>query len=250
VVVAAGDVGRQVDGGCLAGRQQSPDDLGDDQLGEQGAGDRGHRADGAAVGQGEDRVAVRRAVVEGDVGVVDQLGAGRVAGVHRRRLGEGRDRDQPVPLLLHQPRELDDRAVDAGVGADHEDVGGRRPGEVVQPVGDRRVPLQVPVAEDGGRLAAEDDHVPQGDPVGRHQPARAAGELHGQGLGVPGPECLEDAAGPQRRHHQVGRLLHRPVGLPLDLGQDRAEGVEVGLGAHGASASPGATVGRADRIRH
>ena len=35
VVVAAGDVGRQVDGGCLAGLEQPPDDLGDDQLGEQ-----------------------------------------------------------------------------------------------------------------------------------------------------------------------------------------------------------------------
>src|ERR671914_20747 len=153
------------------------------------------------------------------------------------------DTAQTVPALLDQLGELDDGAVDARVGADDEDVGGRHRRQVVQPVGDLRVALEEPVAEHVGRLATEDDHVPQGDPVGRHQPAGATGDLHGEGLGVPGPERLDDATRPQRRHHQVGRLLHRSTGLRADPGHDRRKGVEVGLGADGAPRSA-AAVGR------
>ena len=251
MLVPAGDVGRQVDRRCLARLGQPPDDFGADQLRDQSAGDRRDRADGAAAGQRQHGVAVRSAVVESDVGVVDELRARRVPGVDPRGLGERRDGDQPVPVLLHQLGELDDRAVHAGVRRDHEDVGLGHVGEVVQPVGDRRVALEVLAAEHVGRLAADDDDVPQRDPVGRHQPAGATGDLHRQRLGVPGAERLDDAAGAQRRHDEVGRLLHGTVGLLGDLGHDRRERGEVGLRADpSVRRSRLAVSGRTERVNH
>jgi hypothetical protein len=156
-----------------------------------------------------------------------------------------------VPALLDDLRELDDRAIDPRVGGDHEDVGGRHVGEVVQPVGDRRVTFEMLAGEHVGRLATDDDDVAQRDPVGGHQPTGATGDLHRQRLGVPGAECLDDAAGAQRRHDEVCRLLHGTVGLLAHLGHDRPQCGEVCLRADAAGGRSGLAVsGCAERLNH
>ena len=71
-----------------------------------------------------------------------------------------------------------------------------------------------PTSTETSRSAVQHD-VAQGDAIGRDQSAGASGDLHGERLGVPGAERLDDPAGAQRLDEQVARRIEGAVvGLP------------------------------------
>lgn len=175
-------------------------------------------------------VAVRRAVVQHDVGEVGEPVPGRVPRSDPGAVLDRGDRDQRVAVLPDQRRQLDHRAVDAGLGGDHEHVLALRRREGVELVRHRRVALQLGVGEHvAGRVAVQHEIV-QGESVGGDQATGAGHQLGGEGLGVAGAEGLEHPASAQPGGDQVGRPVH-PVRLRVDQPvEHRADGVRVPLG--------------------
>src|SRR5690606_39589562 len=94
-------------------------------------------------------------------------------------------------------------------------------GQVEDGAGDGRVAFQV-VAVKGlaGRSPVQDD-VPEREPVGGDETAGAAGDLHGDGLGVARAEGVDDAAPGQRPDEQVGGLLDG--GVVRDLADEAGD---------------------------
>ena len=215
MLVAAVHVGGEVDRRVLAGVQEAADHLGEDELDQQGRRDGGYRADRAAAGQRQHRVAVGRAVVQDHVGELGQPPAGRVPGLHPAGVPRRGDRDEPVAPLLHQRGHLHDRTVDAGVGDDDEGIGRVWRGQFVEPVHHLVVAFEERIVEDRQRRPTAQHDIAQRDAVGRHEAARPAGDLLGQCLGMAGAERLHDATGLQRGVQEVGRLRH-PRCLAVD----------------------------------
>jgi hypothetical protein len=102
-----------------------------------------------------------------------------------------------MPALLDQQRELDNGAVDPGLRGHHEHVLRTRRGQLVEPVRDLRITLELLVVENLRPCPAEHHEVVYGDRVRRDQSPGAAGEVHRHRLRVPGPERVEYAAATQ-----------------------------------------------------
>ena len=169
--------------------------------------------------EGEGGVAVRRQVVDDDVGDLAEACPARVLGGDPGGVLEAGDRDDPVAVLLRRECHAHDRAVDAGVGGDDEHVLRVRLDRLPEVVHDGRLTLEGgPVEEDRRILAPEEHHVAQGDVVGRDESPGPAGDLHGEGLRVAGAERLHDAPGVERPHDhldrsvQTARVGERPRG--------------------------------------
>src|SRR5690349_1007610 len=150
-----------------------------------------------------------------------------------------RDRDEMVPALLDQQRHLDDATVDAGLRSHPEDALGTRRGELVQPFGDLRFALEFFVVQDLRRGPAENDEVPQEDPVRRYEAAGAPGEVHRHAFRVTRAERLQDAPGPQGRGDQIGGAVEAADLRSGDALHERLDGGEIrGGGGDGHDGRP------------
>ncbi len=115
-----------------------------------------------------------------------------------------RDRDHAVSALLRPQRCPDDRSVHTGVRGDHEDVALAHRDRRHQLVDQPGFALQC-AGQNVHFAIAMHHEVAQRELVGRDEPARPAGDLHRERLGVTGAEGVDHSAGIQRRDHQLDR---------------------------------------------
>ena len=120
---------------------------------------------------------------------------------------EARHRDDLVALGLRLQRHPDDRPVDAGVRRDDEDVGGVDQGDGEQFVDDGRDRARGSSRRARRRRGLPCRTMSRSARFRRDESACAAGDLHGECLGVAGSECLHDPACVERRDDEVDRVV-------------------------------------------